>query len=290
MLKKSYTVVKKKGRQVKNKISFIASTENQDRYGDVVNQNGWTLAAYDRNPVVLFNHQANMLPIGKGFVRVKDGQLLIDVEFDQDDELARKIEKKARGGFLNAVSVGFNPIEAINRSELPKDHPAYTTKGGQFFNKSELLEVSIVTIPANSEATSMSYDKINLRKMIKSMIVEEVRAAIKVEAPNGFHWMDYKDGPVLMEGDNIDHEGASSSFEFDVIEEHDPDMLRSDMEEDKGHYDKEEESSEDEKSMAEDKEKDEENKDHYDEDEDDKKDKGFLTDSERDLLRYILQS
>ena len=173
MLKKSYTVVKKKGRHPKNKISFIASTETQDRYGDIVNQRGWALEAYDRNPVVLFNHQANSLPIGKGLVRVKDGQLLIDVEFDQDDEFARKIEKKARGGFLNAVSVGFNPIEAVSRSELPKDHPAYSTRGGQFFNKSELLEVSIVTIPANSEATVSAKNISKLDRLsVRDLIVE----------------------------------------------------------------------------------------------------------------------
>lgn len=270
MLKKSYTVVRKKGRQLKNKISFIASTETQDRYGDIVNQNGWALAAYDRNPVVLFNHQANSLPIGKGLVRVKDGQLLIDVEFDQDDEFARKIEKKARGGFLNAVSVGFNPIEAVSRSELPKDHPAYSTRGGQFFNKSELLEVSIVTIPANSEATVSAKNISKLDRLsVRDLIVEELKHILEVEQ--------MEDGKYrIVFAGAMEEEPEEEERGMHEEEDEDRGMHKEDEKDDeKGYHD---EDSEEEKEM------------NHDDDEDDKKDKGFLTDSERDLLRYILQS
>ena len=262
MLKKSFIVVKKKGRPAKNKVSFIASTESQDRYGDIVNQNGWALEAYARNPVVLFNHQANALPIGKGLVRVEDGQLMIDVEFDQDDEFARKIEKKARGGYLNAVSVGFNPIESISRSELPKDHPAYTTKGGQFFNKSELLEVSIVTIPANSEAT-VSAKKLEIDRLtIRDLIVEELKHILEVEQME-----DGKYKVIFASGmEEEEEEEPEEEAEEEIIEET-IDELEESKAGDHGYEDDEEK----------------------DEDED-KKDKGFLTDSERDLLRYILQS
>ena len=47
-------------------IKFVASTANPDRYGDVVDQKGWDLRAYNRNPVVLFNHNPSQMPIGKG--------------------------------------------------------------------------------------------------------------------------------------------------------------------------------------------------------------------------------
>ena len=265
MIKKSFIVVKKKGRHAKNKVSFIASTESADRYGDIVNQNGWALEGYARNPVVLFNHQANALPIGKGLVRVKDGQLLIDVEFDQDDEFARKIEKKAKGGFLNAVSVGFNPIESVSRSELPKDHPAYTTKGGQFFNKSELLEVSIVTIPANSEAT-VSAKKLEIDRLtIRDLIVEELKHILEVEQmEDGKYKVIFASG--MQEEEEEEEEEPEEEVEEEIIEET-IDELEESKTGDHGYDDDEEK-----------------------DDEDDKKDKGFLTDSERDLLRYILQS
>lgn len=281
MLRKNLVVKRAAGRPKKNKISFIASTNSVDRYGDVINQEGWNIAAYERNPVVLLNHNANSLPIGKGAVSVKDGQLMIDVEFDKDDELAQRVERKARNGFLNAVSVGFNPMESIERSRLPKDHPAYTERGGNYFNKSELLEVSIVTIPANSEATTLNYESRSIKMLIRQILSEEIRAAMKVPAPDGYHWMDYEDGPVLMEGDSDDHDGASDSFEFEIIEEHDPDKLKNKTES-YGEEDSEEEEKEKEAAelaMKEEEEEDEE-----------KEDKGFLTNDERELLALILKS
>ena len=54
----------------------------------------------------------------------------------------------------------------------------------------------------------------------------ETRATAGVDAPEGHHWMDYKDGPVLMEGDDATHEGASEQYEFEVVEQHDPDRLK----------------------------------------------------------------
>ena len=134
-------------------VSFIASTANADRYGDVINQRGWDLSKYRKNPVILLNHNANALPIGRGEVDVVDGELMVDVEFDMDDPQAKEIARKTKAGFLNAVSVGFNPIDATPRNMLEKSHPAYG-QSGQYFDRAELLEISIVTIPANGEAVA----------------------------------------------------------------------------------------------------------------------------------------
>ena len=134
-------------------VSFIASTANPDRYGDVINQRGWDLGKYRKNPVILLNHNANSLPIGRGEVDVVDGQLIVDVEFDMDDPQAKEIARKTKAGFLNAVSVGFNPIDATPRNALEKSHPAHGLSG-QYFDRAELLEISIVTIPANGEAVA----------------------------------------------------------------------------------------------------------------------------------------
>ena len=134
-------------------LSFIASTAAPDRYGDIIEQSGWQLASYRKNPVILFNHNPQEMPIGKGAVEVVDNALMIDIEFDMDDERAAKIARKAEKGYLNAVSVGFNPVESVPRAELPDGHFAKGVSG-TYFSKAELLEVSIVTIPANSEAVA----------------------------------------------------------------------------------------------------------------------------------------
>ena len=133
--------------------SFIASTSAVDRYGDIIDQNGWMLDNYRSNPIILFNHDATQLSIGRGDVEVIDGNLMIDITFDTKDPRAAEIGRKVKDGFLNAVSVGFNAMEQVHRDELPADHFAYGQKG-MYFPKAELLEVSIVTIPANQEAVS----------------------------------------------------------------------------------------------------------------------------------------
>ncbi len=255
-------------------VRFVASTGSTDRYGDIIDQDGWQLDAYRRNPVVLLNHQTNQLPIGKGLVEVVDGNLMIDVEFDETDELAQKVSHKARNGFMHAVSVGFNPVEAISRSELPEEHRAYSKHGGNLFTKAELLEVSIVTIPANSEATTMSQKKLGIRAMIREIIAQEIRAAFEeVSAPDGYHWMDYQDGPVLMEGEDSEHDGASSSFRFEVIEEHDETKLKAkEEEEEERAYGKEEE---EEKANKEEEEEEKEHKPDHEEDEEMEKYKSF---------------
>ena len=157
--------------------SFIASTDKADRYGDIINQSGWELDSYERNPILLLNHEHNSLPIGRGKVKIAAEGLIIDVEFDMEDERAAEIAGKVERGFLNAVSVGFTPLKAVSRANLPREHAAYSDEGGSYFEKAELLEVSIVTIPANSDATAIAakgYDD-----QIRTMIQEEVQSSIK---------------------------------------------------------------------------------------------------------------
>ena len=158
-------------------ISFVASTENSDRYDDIINQKGWQLSNYEKNPVVLLNHNNSQLPIGKGKVKVVNNELVIDVTFDMEDPIASEVARKSRQGFMNAVSVGFKPIKSLSRYDLPKDSPFYATKG-TYFERAELLEVSIVTIPANGEATMITQKQLNL---IKNELSSEIRQIIRGE-------------------------------------------------------------------------------------------------------------
>lgn len=164
-------------------LSFIASTGTPDRYGDIVDPRGWNLENYEKNPIVLLNHNPNNLPIGRGNVRFsddklwKDRKLLIDVDFDMNDPESARIAQKAKNGFLNSVSVGFNPKNSVKRSDLEEKHWAYSAKGGMFFESAELLEVSVVTIPANPEAVILqNYTVRELTDLVKKMIHDDVMA------------------------------------------------------------------------------------------------------------------
>jgi len=158
------------------KMSFIASTDRADRYGDIIDQRGWDLEAYRANPVILLNHDHQSLPIGRGDVRLSEAGLVIDVEFDMADPRAAEIAGKAERGFMNAVSVGFAPLKATPRAQLPTEHYAFSKSGGQFFEQAELLEVSIVTIPANADAVAIAAKNIGFD--LKSYIKEQIQAEL----------------------------------------------------------------------------------------------------------------
>ena len=174
MIKKFLQVQKNTDRENDSGVStFIASTSAVDRYGDIVlnGPENWDLTNYQKNGVVLFNHDQNGLPVGRGEVRLEDGQLLIDVTFDKGQEKGAEIARMVKEGFLSAVSVGFQPLEFVERSELPKDHAKHGPIG-RMFTKSELLEVSVVTIPAQGQAVAISrnyqdFDKDDLKMMLK---------------------------------------------------------------------------------------------------------------------------
>ena len=176
MKKHTYIVKRAKSRKRQTEtVSFVASTATPDRYGDIIDQKGWDTANYRKNPVVLLNHDSSQLPIGRGNVSIKNDQLVIDVEFDDEDPRAQEVKRKAQNGFMNAVSVGFRPLESASRSELPKDNKYYGQRG-MYYSKAELLEVSIVTIPANGEATMLEQKFFN---SMKEDLLTEMRSLIK---------------------------------------------------------------------------------------------------------------
>lgn len=237
-----------KAEQTDKAITFIASTDTPDRYGDIVDQRGWDLTAYKRNPIVLLNHNPQQLPIGRGHAYVKNGQLMLDVEFDKNDDMAQKVERKVRSGFINAVSVGFQPSESIQRNKLPTDHQ-YHGKSGYYFPKSELLEVSIVTIPANNEATLSKHytSNLTLSDVAKSMLVHKHIISIQ-QLDNGNYLVEFASHS----------EPDEEQDEEETVEEYyqDEEEKTDSMEEEEEREMKEEE-SEEEREMKEDEEEEE---------------------------------
>lgn len=126
-------------------IEFIASTSSVDREGDTIAVDGWDLTAFRRNPVILWAHDYRALPIGRATrVAVENGKLITRVQFATAAEypFADTVLQLVKGGYLNAVSVGFLPTRWAYNEQ----------RGGVDFLEQELLEVSVVPVPANAEA------------------------------------------------------------------------------------------------------------------------------------------
>src|SRR3990167_7661058 len=127
---------------------FTASTADMDRDGEVIDVSGWDLKNFKKNPVIMYAHSYDTLPIGKAtHIGVKDGKLRNTVEFPPEGtyEFADIVERLVNTGYLKTESVGFIPKKWEDGDGGEKT-PRRT------YTKQELLEISIVPVPSNPNA------------------------------------------------------------------------------------------------------------------------------------------
>lgn len=168
-------------------IEFIFSTGAKDRHGTVLNMDNWQLENFNNNGIAGYQHNVYggdlcNSPDPDDVIGVASAGVEFDVDFDgkkydkallgkitfekkELNEKADKIFNKIIEGTLKAVSVGFVPI----RDEFGKigyygdDDEAEGRQNETFyFFGQELLEISVVNIPANPEALQRSaHDQMN---------------------------------------------------------------------------------------------------------------------------------
>lgn len=127
-------------------ISWVFSTTAVDRQRDRIL--GWDLANFKRSPILLWGHDAEALPLGRVLgISFVGGRLTGQAQFASADvsPFADCVRRMVLGGFISATSVGFLPLKY--RMSSDPERP-----GGIDFDLVELLEISIVTIPANPDA------------------------------------------------------------------------------------------------------------------------------------------
>ena len=128
-------------------VTFVLSTDEVDRHGDVVSADGWRLEAYRENPVLLWAHDYQHPAIGRAAsVWTEPHRLLAKVEF-APSAFAQEVATLYAAGFQWGVSVGFRPI----RWEERRDSRTGALAGLRYLEQ-ELLEVSAVPVPANRSA------------------------------------------------------------------------------------------------------------------------------------------
>ena len=143
------------GHDAERRRMFTISTARVDREGDSIAVAGWELDAYMQNPVVLWGHDGHAPPIGRAVEAGIDGDALkAVVEFVPFDmpvvgQQAEMVFRMCAQGFLSACSVGFRPLEFEVAKERAKDGDWFPPLN---FQRQELLELSVVSIPANPDA------------------------------------------------------------------------------------------------------------------------------------------
>jgi hypothetical protein len=135
------------------RVTVVVSTGDVARDNAIIDQSGWVFDNYDRNPVVLWCHDDQSLPIARALPaeRQVTANELIEVHEFASHPAADNVFQAVRGGFVNATSVRWLPGETQVRKVGDRNLLVFT-KGH------ELLESSYVPIPADPSCLVMRAD------------------------------------------------------------------------------------------------------------------------------------
>ena len=128
------------------RIQGIASTPDVDRDGDVLDPAGVTF----RNPVPLLLHHRQTEPIGTAVLTVTPDGIVFDATLPIVDELGPlrtrvdDVWQSVKAGVLSGASIGFRILADGVKQLAP---------GRRHLTRTEICELSLVTIPSNANAT-----------------------------------------------------------------------------------------------------------------------------------------
>lgn len=129
-----------------NSFTAVASTARVDRHGEIVSPEGWNLEAFKQNPVLLWSHDHTIPAIGRATKIWVEGfgeqaKLMFSGVWQTVTEEGKAAAQLVADGILNSFSVGFLPSEME----------------GNKYTEQELLEISLVNVPANPDAMMLAY-------------------------------------------------------------------------------------------------------------------------------------
>lgn len=165
-------------------IEFVIADEKVNRKKWRMLLGGLSLENFEKNPVACVQHDTWRPSIGRWEnLRVEGGELKGTLVFDTNDPEAVKLYWKYKDGYMSAVSLHILPLEESDAPELLLPGQVYPT-----ITKSELLEVSVVTLPGNANAVKLlnldgSEYQLNLITR-KTMSKEDENNEQKPTAPN----------------------------------------------------------------------------------------------------------
>ncbi len=119
---------------------------NVDAYGDVIAPGAFTKSLKSSDtPLMFLNHDLYSLPIGLWNDLEEDGFGLKVAGSFLDTTSGRDTYAASKAGAITGLSIGYIPTEVIY-GKAGTDEPSRTIKS------LDLIEISVVTIPANSKA------------------------------------------------------------------------------------------------------------------------------------------
>jgi len=170
----------------KREFTAIISNESLDRDKECILATGLSLKEYKKNGVILAFHDTHM-PIGKALdVKRVGNDIIMKGKLATGVAKADEVWQLIKQGCLKACSIGFSISEA--RHPTREDMKNWGKDIYRVISKSILLEVSIVSVPANQQALISSCKELNIDPKIilgdeykEEEIVEEETKETKTE-------------------------------------------------------------------------------------------------------------
>ena len=142
---------------------MVIAANELSRNGDELNLRGINFTNYRKNPVVLWAHDSYQgIPIAKTLKIGHDdqGRIEADFEFNAADEFAARVENAWNGGFIRGASIRYMPTKVVE----------VRGKNGEVervrIEESELLEWSLVPVPADPDSVRAAARALNLPEEI----------------------------------------------------------------------------------------------------------------------------
>lgn len=146
-------------------VTYVMSTEDEDRDGETVNPEGGDFSQFQINRVVSFNHDTDTFPVGKLLKWWNDyvGEgteydtipgpkrmaLLGNVYFSKENPQGDLAFRMVKEGTLGGGSISF----------LPDGETSKNAKGGNHYDHWKLLEFAICSLGSNPYAVAMAVAK-----------------------------------------------------------------------------------------------------------------------------------
>lgn len=174
VIRKTYQATETKAVDDSRSLLVKISTSSPDRSRDIVIPSGAVFDNYLRNPVVALAHKYDGLSIAKTEeLQITNEGIVAKVTFPEKGvyPVADTVYELYKGGFMNAWSIGFIPLEIED-----------IEGGGHEFKKWELLEYSAVLVPDNPEALTLLRSKgIDIEPLKKALDSLEEKKEVKNE-------------------------------------------------------------------------------------------------------------
>ena len=151
---------------------FVISDDGVDRMEEVVEQS-WDTSNYEMNPIVLWGHDPskpeNVMGNSREIETKKEGERTITTALAQFlpegvNRTADMVFEMVKAGVLRTTSVGFIPHTFKNNDA-----------GQDVLADNELLEFSIVPIPANPRAVALAYKEGAISKKDANFMIDSMK-------------------------------------------------------------------------------------------------------------------